>query len=71
MMRKVTFTVTGMHCAACGLLIDDFLLDVEGVASACTDLRTARTIVHADADVTDADLIAAIAEAGYQATHIC
>lgn len=65
-MRTVTFNVAGMHCASCPLLVDDCLLDVEGVRSARTDLRTGRSVVTAEDRVTDADLLAAIAEAGYE-----
>ena len=67
-MRTVTFAITGMHCASCGLLIDDCLLDVEGVADARTNLKTERTVVRADDTVGDAELLAAIAEAGYVGT---
>ena len=67
-MRTVTFAIAGMHCASCGLLIDDCLLDVEGVADARTNLKTERTVVRADDTVGDAELLAAIAEAGYVGT---
>ncbi len=69
-MRTVTFAITGMHCASCGLLIDDCLLDVDGVADARTSLKTERTVVQADDSVGDADLVAAIVEAGYTATVV-
>ena len=29
-MKSTTFTIIGMHCASCGLLIDDCMLDVDG-----------------------------------------
>jgi len=67
-VRTVTFAIAGMHCASCGLLIDDCLLDVEGVADARTNLKTERTVVRADDTVGDAELLAAIAEAGYVGT---
>ena len=67
-MRTVTFAIAGMHCASCGLLIDDCLLDVEGVTDARTNLKTERTVVRADDTVGDAELVAAIAEAGYVGT---
>ena len=67
-MRTVTFAIAGMLCASCGLLIDDCLLDVEGVTDARTNLKTERTVVRADDTVGDAELVAAIAEAGYVGT---
>jgi copper chaperone len=45
-----TFTVTGMHCASCGLLIDDSLEDLDGVVVAATNVRAGRTTVTLDPD---------------------
>lgn len=68
-MRTYTFTVTGMHCASCGLLIDEALEDdLSGVHRAETSVRAGRTTVHADDTVTPAAVIAAIAGVGYTAT---
>ena len=65
----VAFTVTGMHCASCGLLIDDAVEELDGVQRSETDSRLGRTIVRADLGVISVDtLAAAIAEAGYAAT---
>lgn len=68
--RTVILSITGMHCASCGLLIDDCLLDVEGVQSARTDLKSGRTIVVAAPAATDAELLAAVATAGYVGTLV-
>lgn len=67
-MRDVTLTVSGMHCAACGLLIDDTLLDVEGVLSAVTSVKNGVCEVTVEESVPLAALVAAVAEAGYEAT---
>ena len=64
--RTVTIEVTGMHCASCGLLIDDCLEDVDGVVSAATDVRRGRCEAVVDADVADQALLDAVAEAGYE-----
>ena len=65
------FTVTGMHCASCGLLIDDTLEDLDGVTRAQTSVKAGRTTVQADPDrCQPADVIAAIAQAGYTATPV-
>lgn len=65
------FTVTGIHCASCGMLIDDTLEDLDGVTRAQTSLKAARTTVHADPDrCQPADVVAAIAQAGYTATPL-
>jgi len=68
-MSTLTFTVTGMHCASCGMLIDDTLEeDIPGVTRSQTSVRKGQTIVHADPRVTAEVIVAAIAGAGYQAT---
>ena len=63
-----TFTVEGMHCASCGMLIDDALEDVDGITSSTTSLRTGQAKVDLDPTrCTPDDVVAAIAEAGYTA----
>ena len=63
-----TFAVEGMHCASCGMLIDETLEDLDGVRSSATNLRTARATVTLDpARCGPADVMAAIGQAGYTA----
>ena len=38
--RTVTVEITGMHCASCGILVDDCLEDVEGVVTSQTSTKT-------------------------------
>ena len=69
-MSELTFEITGMHCASCGLLIDDAVEDVTGVTASTTNLRTRTTIVQtADASITH-QVIEAIAAAGYTAQPV-
>lgn len=68
-MSTVTLRVEGMHCASCGLLIDDALEDLPGVTRSETRMREGRTTVQIDPDrCTPDQLVAAVAEAGYTAT---
>jgi copper chaperone CopZ len=61
----LTFAVAGMHCASCGMLIDDTLEELDGVRSASTSVRTGRATVTLDPAVCDPDhVIEAIAGAG-------
>lgn len=66
MMREVQISVEGMHCASCGLLIDDVLLDVPGVQSSVTDTRSGICRVISDDTVDDVTLLAGVTEAGYR-----
>ena len=61
--------VGGMHCPSCGLLIDETVEELPGVASSATDVRAGRTVVCPSDDATlDAStVINAIAELGYTA----
>ena len=64
----LTFAVTGMHCASCGLLIDEAVEELDGVDRCQTDSRRGRTVVRVDPSVaTVGAIVAAIAEAGYGA----
>ena len=64
-----TFSVAGMHCASCGMLIDECLEDLPGITRSQTSLRAGRTTVDADPDqATPETIITAITQAGYAAT---
>jgi copper chaperone len=63
-----TFTVTGMHCGSCGLLIDETIEETAGVHRSQTSVRAGRTVVDADPAVADPDTLAAvIGSLGYPA----
>ena len=62
------FVVDGMHCASCGMLIDDTLEDLAGVRSAQTAVRRRILTVRLDpAVITPDDVVSAVAELGYTA----
>lgn len=62
------FTVSGMHCASCGLLIDETLEDLPGVHSSQTSLRSGVATVRIDPDVvTPEEIATAITAMGYPA----
>jgi copper chaperone CopZ len=68
--RTVTLEIIGMHCASCGLLVDDCMEDVDGVVSSRTDLRSKKCTAVVAEDVSDDVLLAAVVEAGYTATIV-
>lgn len=67
----MTFAVTGMHCASCGLVIDDAVEELEGVGRCETDSRRGLTVVWVDSTTATAEeIVAAIADAGYRAEPV-
>lgn len=65
-MTTQKLAVEGMHCSSCGMLIDEALEDLPGVASSSTSVRKARTEVDYDPSITSLDVIAStLAELGY------
>jgi copper chaperone len=65
------FDISGMHCASCGILIDETVEELPGVRSSHTDLRRSRTTVAYDPDrATAAQIAEAITETGYPATAV-
>jgi copper chaperone CopZ len=65
-VASYTFRVDGMRSASCGLLIDETLADVNGVASSATSLHTRQATVEMDATRCSTDeVVAAIIAAGY------
>ncbi len=64
-----SFSVPGMHCASCPQLITAVLEETSGVARVEASLADKRvTVEFDDASVTEERLIAAIKQAGYDAT---
>ena len=68
-VAQIVLSVAGMHCASCGLLIDDVVEDLPGVARSATDVTAGRTLVTlAEGAVIEPWVVAeAIAELGYTA----
>ncbi|MEO6077241.1 MAG: heavy metal translocating P-type ATPase [Candidatus Andersenbacteria bacterium] len=65
---KKTFSIKGMHCASCVLLLEGSLGKIPGVERAVANLATEKATVDYDpSQVTDENLITAVASVGYQA----
>ena len=60
--------VEGMMCMHCVKHVTDALQTVEGVEKADVDLKKKRAVVTLAAPVADETLIAAVKEAGYEAS---
>ena len=72
--RVFVVAVGGMHCASCGLLIDEAVEELPGVASAATDIRAGRTIVRPAVDdgaaLDPALVLDTIRDLGYSAAAV-
>src|SRR3989344_2909297 len=65
---KKTFSIKGMHCASCVLVLEKSLKNVDGVSQANVNLATEKATVEYDSDkVTDKELVSAVSNVGYQA----
>ena len=68
---QTTFTVGGMHCAACASAVKDALERTTGVSSATVDFALGRAQVEYDASIVDAKTLAkAVQGAGYEVLEV-
>lgn len=67
-MSTIILAIGGMHCASCGMLIDEAVEDLPGVRHSRTDMKAERTTVELDDTGVDAaKVIEAIQAEGYRA----
>lgn len=67
--RRVTLSVSGMHCSACAILIEKALKEIPGVKEAQVNFAAEKAQVVFDSQITSVDrLIERIREAGYEAS---
>ncbi|MFD1152047.1 heavy-metal-associated domain-containing protein [Saccharothrix hoggarensis] len=64
-MAESTFTVTGMTCGHCVASVTEEVTKIEGVTAVDVDLPTGAVKVTSAAPVAEADVKAAVEEAGY------
>lgn len=63
------FQVTGMTCGHCEASVREEVGAIAGVHTVDVDAQTGALVVHADTQIADADVITAVAEAGYSAVR--
>ncbi len=69
-VTAVDLAVEGMSCASCVGRVEKALLNVPGVSRAAVNLATERAQVFVSAGAVEADLVQAVAKAGYEARII-
>lgn len=69
-MESKTFDIEGMSCASCAQTIEKATAKLPGMAKASVNLATEKLVVsYDDHQVTSAEIIKAVMDAGYQATE--
>ncbi len=66
MSETQTFTVQGMTCEHCVASVTEEVTEIAGVTDVRVDLATGEVAVTSDQPLSDADVKAAVEEAGYQ-----
>lgn len=67
-MNTIVLAIEGMHCASCGMLIDEAVEELPGVRKSTTDMKAERTTVDLDGSgAGPAEVVAAIEAEGYRA----
>jgi copper chaperone len=65
MSTATPFTVTGMTCEHCASSVREEIGEIAGVLSVDVVVETGQVTVHSEAPVAEADVRAAVTEAGY------
>jgi copper chaperone len=65
-MSETTYTVAGMTCGHCVSSVTEEISEISGVTDVAVDLPTGAVTVTSTTPVDDADIRAAVEEAGYQ-----
>ncbi len=68
-MIEYTYTVTGMTCEHCEASVQEEVLEIPGVVSAKADRSNNELKIEVESDIDQAAVVAAVAEAGYQAVQ--
>lgn len=66
MSQTAEYTVSGMTCAHCVASVTEEVQEIPGVTDVAVDLESGGLRVTSEVPVSDADIRAAVEEAGYQ-----
>lgn len=69
MSTTTEFHVTGMTCGHCEMSVREEVSEVAGVTDISVSAESGKLTITHDAPISDADIIAAVDEAGYAATR--
>lgn len=69
-MSTSTYAVTGMSCGQCEASVHREVGGVAGVRDVDVEPKTGTLVVTSDGPVEDAQILSAVAEAGYSAVRV-
>ncbi|MBK0418959.1 heavy-metal-associated domain-containing protein [Leucobacter sp. CSA1] len=69
-MAENEYRVTGMTCAHCEMSVREEVGEVAGVTEVQVSAQTGKLLVTADGEIDDAQILAAVDEAGYAAERV-
>lgn len=68
-MTTTAYAVTGMSCGHCESAVREEVAKISGVDDIQVSAKDGTLVVTSTGDVSDADVLAAVDEAGYAATR--
>lgn len=68
-MSTIEYQVTGMTCGHCEMSVREEVGRLDGVDAIEVSAQTGKLVVTASAPLPDADVLAAVEEAGYSAVR--
>ncbi|WP_127474161.1 heavy-metal-associated domain-containing protein [Microbacterium sulfonylureivorans] len=70
MTQTTEYKVTGMSCGHCEASVRGEVSKIAGVEAVTVDATSGALVVGSTAPLADADVIAAVEEAGYEAVRV-
>lgn len=68
-MTTIEFQVTGMSCGHCERAVTQEVSQIDGVAGVEVSAATGLLVVTSSREIADAEVLAAVEEAGYDAVR--
>lgn len=68
-MTTTKYSVTGMTCAHCEMSVREEVGELPGIQSIDVSSATGTLVITSDSALDDADVLAAVGEAGYSAVR--
>ncbi|MBF6355456.1 heavy-metal-associated domain-containing protein [Nocardia higoensis] len=65
-MTTTTYTVKGMTCGHCASAVESEISKIDSVTGVAVDVASGAVRVESTAPLADADVVAAVDEAGYE-----